>query len=64
MDGDTTVEKISKDEFEFRTNEEWHEEKTKFFNIMPEETDTNYWGDVYLAIEGKIVKPRRKKAKL
>jgi len=54
-DGDTTVDKISKEELLRRLNESYYG-NVEYKNQV-EESDTNYWGEGVLIIKGEIVVP-------
>jgi len=58
-DGDTTVYSYTKEELLEMLNDD--EENDKYFDEIPFEVDTNYWGEGTLIIRGKIVKPKEKK---
>lgn len=53
-DGDTTVERATKEEVERRLNEEDLETHSE----APKDADTNYWGEKALIIKGEIVSPK------
>ena len=59
-DGDTYIHQYTKEEILKVLNEEHVYSNIDFFNNMPLETDTNYWGENVLLIKGKIVKPEPK----
>ena len=58
-DGETTVEKMSKEKLLERINDE-HYGKVEFIDGIGN-NDTNYWGDDILIIRGEIVVPKPKK---
>lgn len=56
-DGDTTVEEMTKQELIEAIEEgRWGRERMCLENI-PENNDTNYWGESILIIKGKVVRP-------
>jgi len=58
-DGDTTVNAVSKEELLEQIEEgEYGKEGKGILSFLPDNTDTNYWGDGILIIKGKIVVPR------
>lgn len=60
-DGDTTVEEVTGDELRKRLNtEDPYYGSREFFDKMPTERDTNYWGNNVLIIKGEIVTPKPK----
>ena len=54
-DGDTHVEPLTKEELLERVDEERH---TRYLDKVPNDTDTNYWGEGVLIIKGEVVVPR------
>jgi len=58
-EGDTYVERISKQELVKRLNENYYGEE--YLNGVPKESDTNYWGGQTLIIKGEVVVPREKR---
>lgn len=60
-DGDTRIDCISKEELLKRINDNYYGEHRHFLDIMPTESDTNYWGDNILIIKGSVVSPQEKK---
>ena len=59
-DGDTTVYEYTKKELLEILNED-DRGYIKYFDEIPYETDTNYWGEGALIIRGEVVKPKEKK---
>ena len=58
-DGDTTVNEIAKEDLLKRLDpDENYYGNRDILKEMPQETDTNYWGDSMLIIKGTIVSPR------
>ncbi len=57
-DGDTCIDCISKEELLKRINEEYYGSHKNFLDVMPTESDTNYWGDNILVIKGNVVSPK------
>jgi hypothetical protein len=58
-DGDTTVNAVSKEELLEQIEEgDFGKEGKDILSFLPENIDTNYWGDGILIIKGKIVVPR------
>ena len=55
-DGDTTVEAVNKEELLERIEENYYGEVLPF-DRLPQNNDTNYWGNRILIIKGKIVSP-------
>jgi hypothetical protein len=53
-DGETTVTELSKEQLLKRVNDG---EYKKVLSV-PDNEDTNYWGDNVMIIKGTIVKPR------
>jgi hypothetical protein len=62
-EGDTTVYEYTKKELLEILNDD-EEDNLEYFNEIPYETDTNYWGEGALIIRGEIVKPEEKKVVL
>jgi len=60
-DGDTCVDCVSKEELLKRINSGYYGEHQSFLDVMPNESDTNYWGDNILIIKGEIVSPKEQK---
>lgn len=56
-DGDTHVDCLSKEELLERLKEE----STEYMSSMPDDSDTNYWGEDALIIKGEIVAPFAKR---
>jgi hypothetical protein len=56
-DGETTVEVMDKETLLERIGEEYWGSKEVLTEI-PENTDTNYWGNGMLIIKGKMVTPK------
>jgi hypothetical protein len=54
-DGDTTVRVVTKKEL---LRELQDGEYGKVFTELPNEPDTNYWGEGVLIIKGKLVSPK------
>jgi len=54
-DGDTTVRAVSKEEL-LRDIEDG--EYKDVFTELPNDPDTNYWGEGVLIIKGKMVQPK------
>jgi len=57
-DGDTTVDMVSKEQLNERLNEKYWGESAEFFDAMPAEMDTNYWGGKILIINGDVAFPK------
>ncbi|MCP3684105.1 MAG: hypothetical protein GY861_15600 [bacterium] len=55
-EGDTTVDQVDKEELLKRIAEEYYGE-VSFHKALPEETDTNFWGENLLIIKGEVVTP-------
>lgn len=67
-DGDTHVTPMSKEQLEKGifpdddgNTDYGHIDNITFLDAIPENTDTNYWGEGILIIKGDIVTPRPKK---
>ena len=60
-DGDTRIDCVSKEEMLKRINEKYYGEHKNFLDVMPTESDTNYWGDNILIIKGSVVCPKEQK---
>lgn len=60
-DGDTRIECVTKKELVKRLNEEYYGPNPDFLDMMPKDTDTNYWGNGILIIKGDIVSPSEEK---
>ena len=56
-DGDTTVEEVSKSELLERMEENYYGSHREPLTEIPDNHDTNYWGEGILIIKGKIVTP-------
>lgn len=56
-DGDTTVEEISKTEL-LKRIADCDYGHGDFLTQLPQNTDTNYWGEGVLIIKGTIVTPK------
>jgi len=59
-DGDTHVSQITKEDLLEKLNENYWGSRV-FFDKMPKDSDTNYWGDSVLIIKGEIVAPSEEK---
>ena len=59
-EGDTTVEEMSKEKLIERLEEGYYGGVDSLISI-PENNDTNYWGNNILIIKGSIVRPKEKK---
>ena len=66
-DGDTRVTPVSKETLmkEITPDEDGntdygHIDNITFLDAIPEDTDTNYWGEGILIIKGEVVTPRPK----
>ena len=58
-DGNTTIKRLSKSGLlEMLESKELGQE-TFCYNEVPENTDTNYWGNSILIIKGTVVTPRK-----
>jgi hypothetical protein len=55
-DGDTTVREYTKEEL-LREFEDYGIRKSDVLTELPENKDTNYWGEGILIIKGKMVSP-------
>lgn len=53
-EGDTTVESITEKTLLSRLEEEYWGSDVKVLETIPENNDTNYWGDSILIVKGKI----------
>ena len=58
-DGDTRVNMVTKQELLERINEHYWG-KRKYLSEIPDEIDTNYWGNNVLIIKGEVVAPTAK----
>lgn len=58
-DGDTNIQSMSKDKLLERINENYWGD-VEFFDELPKESDTNYWGGGVLIIKGSVVSPQAK----
>jgi hypothetical protein len=56
-DGETTVEAMSKETLLERIESEYWGSK-EVFTELPDNSDTNYWGNGILIIKGKMVCPK------
>lgn len=56
-DGDTRVDEWTKEELEERL-EEGYWGKVTHPDKLPENSDTNYWGNSVLIIRGEVVSPK------
>ena len=56
-EGDTIVEEVSKQELLERIEEGYYGRDRMPFAGLPENHDTNYWGEGILIIKGKVVCP-------
>lgn len=56
-DGDTCVESLNKEELLKRLDENYYGIRT-VLNDIPENNDTNYWGEGILIIKGSVVVPQ------
>ena len=54
-DGDTTVRAVTKEELLHDLNDGEYRDA---FTELPNDPDTNYWGEGVLIIKGKMVSPR------
>ena len=59
-DGDTTVFEYTKEQLMKLLNEDYIDLNIHFYDTIPLNNDTNYWGKNALIIKGKIVKPQVK----
>jgi hypothetical protein len=59
-DGDTTVEAIEKKELIARLEDNYYGSGRLPFPELPDENDTNYWGEGFLIIKGSVVYPKAK----
>lgn len=59
-DGDTRVRIMTKEELLINLNEDGSGYKARDAMSKLEESDTNYWGDGFLVIKGRIVSPQAK----
>lgn len=57
-DGDTDVSVYTKDQLIRKLNDDWWGDDVVFLNSIPDNTDTNYWGESILIIEGEIAVPQ------
>jgi hypothetical protein len=56
-DGDTHVEELTKEKLLERIEEGYYGSGRGILKKIPENTDTNYWGENILIIKGQIVAP-------
>ena len=59
-DGDTTVEAIEKKELIKRLEDNYYGGGRFPYPELPQETDTNYWGNGFLIVKGSVVYPKAK----
>ena len=66
-DGDTHIEPLTREELMKRITPDedgntyyGHIDNITFLDAIPEDTDTNYWGEGIIIIKGDIVTPRPK----
>lgn len=66
-DGDTRVEPVSREKLLKRITPDedgncdyGHVDNVTFLDSIPENTDTNYWGEGILIIKGDVVAPKAK----
>lgn len=57
-DGETTVEELSEKTLLERLNEDYY--GRGFIDKIPNNNDTNYWGEEMLIIKGQIAVPKSK----
>jgi hypothetical protein len=55
-EGDTRVSMVTKQELLTRINENYWGER-EYLSEIPDELDTNYWGNNVLIIKGEVVSP-------
>ncbi len=60
-DGDTTVTEHTKEDLLEKLEEGYWGTDTKAMHKLPDDMDTNYWGEQLLIIKGEVVSPRAKK---
>ena len=58
-EGDTTITPVRKKELLERINEHYWGRR-EYLSEIPQERDTNYWGDGVLIIKGEVVVPTAK----
>ncbi len=58
-EGDTHVRALRKAELMEKINENYWGHR-EYIHELPKDSDTNYWGDGVLIIQGAIIKPRAK----
>lgn len=62
-EGDTTVEEFTKEQLLVQINDgAWGD--VEYMTDIPDNNDTNYWGNGILIIKGSIVTPEEKKVVL
>ena len=57
-DGDTHVEAIDKETLLERIEEGYYGKGREVLTELPNDSDTNYWGEALLIIKGKMVCPK------
>lgn len=58
-DGDTYISKLSKEKLEQALNENEFGYSPEFLQTPPD-CNTNYWGDSWMIIKGKVIVPTQK----